>query len=285
VSRNPLPLYHQVYLLLRQRLTAGGFPAGAAMPGENALAAEYGVSRLTMRRSLEALEAEGLIERRQGKGTFAVDRGWVDAPQPSADMDSLMRHLASMGMQTQVRLLSLEAEPASAAVAAHLELEPGALVHRSVRVRSHGGLPFSYLVTVVPGDIGARIREKDLNSRPLLAIFRELGVRVARAEQSFSAALADPQAAAALDVPVGSALLSLRRLVRDDAGRPVEWLHALYRPDRYEYRMDVQAHDTQGEPDWLPSGAATAAPARRKARPAQARPAQARPAKASAAHS
>ncbi|WP_033840142.1 UTRA domain-containing protein, partial [Bordetella bronchiseptica] len=55
--------------------------------------------------------------------------------------------------------------------------------------------------------------------------------------------------------PVGSALLSLQRLVRDDAGRPVEWLHALYRPDRYEYRLDMQAHDTPGQPTWLPAGA------------------------------
>ncbi|WP_291376049.1 GntR family transcriptional regulator, partial [Achromobacter sp. UBA5777] len=69
---SPLPLYHKVYLLLKQRLEAGGFATDRAMPGENALAAEYGVSRLTIRRSLDALAADGLIERRQGRGTFAA---------------------------------------------------------------------------------------------------------------------------------------------------------------------------------------------------------------------
>lgn len=272
MSKNPLPLYHQVYLLLKQRLAGGGFAGEAPMPGENALAAEYGVSRLTIRRSLDALEADGLIERRQGRGTFAADRkGWVDAPQAGAGMDALMQHLSNMGMQTQVKLVSLAVMPAPAAVAAAMELAPGASVQHSVRVRSYEGVPFSHLETYVPGDIGARIRKADLNSRPLLAIFRELGVRVARAEQSISAELADPQLAAALEVPVGSALLTLRRLVRDDAGRPVEWLLARYRPDRYEYRMDMQAHETRGEPNWLPAGVsapgAVPLPSRASARP------------------
>jgi len=257
VSDNPLPLYHQVYLLLKQRLSAGGFSTDTAMPGENALAAEYGVSRLTVRRSLEALEREGLIVRRQGRGTFAADRGSFGEPQPSSDMDALMQHLADMGMQTQVKLVSLDIEAASSAVAASMELDVGAVVHRSVRIRSYDGLPFSYLTTYVPDDIGRQIARADLGTRSLLAIFRDLGLKVARAEQAISASLADPLAAAALEVSVGSALLSLRRLVRDASGRPIEWLHALYRPDRYEYRLDMQAHDTQGEPHWLPSGVFT----------------------------
>ncbi|OZI77764.1 GntR family transcriptional regulator [Bordetella genomosp. 12] len=255
MADSPLPLYHKVYLLLKQRLQAGGFAPLAALPGENALAAEYGVSRLTIRRSLEALEADGLIERRQGRGTFASAQSAAHGTQHSSDMDSLMAHLARMGMQTQVRLLALDTLAAPPQVAAHLELAPGAPVQCAVRVRSHAGLPFSYLTTYVPQAIAQAITQADLMSKPLLAIFRDLGIQAARAEQTLSAVLADPEAAAALDVPVGSALLSLQRLVRDASGRPVEWLHALYRPDRYEYRMDMQAHDMPGQPTWLPAGA------------------------------
>lgn len=254
---SPLPLYHKVYLLLKQRLEAGGFATDSAMPGENALAAEYGVSRLTVRRSLDALASDGLIERRQGRGTFAVAPATFGAPQHGAGIDALMAHLARMGMHTQVRLLELDTAPATPLVAARLELPPGALVQRAVRVRSHEGQPFSYLTTFVPDDIGRRIHRKDLGAKPLLAIFRDLGVHVARAEQSISAVLAEPGIAELLDVPVGSALLSLHRLVRDASGRPVEWLHARYRPDRYEYRMDMQAHDMPGQPTWLPAPVAT----------------------------
>ena len=116
MSDSPLPLYHKVYLLLKQRLLAGGFAPDTAMPGENALAAEYGVSRLTIRRSLDALEAEGLVERRQGRGTFAALPAPLSAPQRSTDIDALMEHLARMGMHTQVRLLELGTTPAASAI-------------------------------------------------------------------------------------------------------------------------------------------------------------------------
>ncbi|MEN4922922.1 GntR family transcriptional regulator [Achromobacter spanius] len=256
MSASPLPLYHKVYLLLKQRLLAGGFAMDAAMPGENALAAEYGVSRLTIRRSLDALQSDGLIERRQGRGTFPARPAKQQSTPRDAGIDALMAHLARMGMHTQVRLLELDTAPAGPLVAARLELAVGAPVQRAVRVRSHEGEPFSHLTTFVPDEIGRRILREDLGSKPLLAIFRDLGVRVAHAEQSISAVLAEPDVAEPLDVPVGSALLSLHRVVRDESGRPVEWLHAQYRPDRYEYRMNMQAHDLPGQPTWLPAAVA-----------------------------
>lgn len=255
---SPLPLYHKVYLLLRQRLLDGVYDTEAPLPGENALAQEYDVSRLTVRRALAALATEGLISRRQGRGTFAQATAQLSAPQQGATVDALMAHLARMGMRTQVKLLDLAVEPATPAVAARLEVQVGAPVHRSLRVRSHQGEPFSYLRTYVPDAIGRRISRKALGSKPLLQIFSELGIRISGAEQSINAVLADPQAAEALDVPVASALLHIRRLVRDAGGRPVEYLDARYRPDRFEYRLDMAAHETAGAPVWLPAGIGTA---------------------------
>jgi GntR family transcriptional regulator len=251
---SPLPLYHKVYLLLRQRLLDGVYDTDEPLPGENALAQEYGVSRLTVRRALDTLSSEGLVSRRQGRGTFAQAPSQLSAPQQGATVDALMAHLARMGMRTQVKLLDLSVEPAPATVAARLEVTAGSPVHRSLRVRSHQGEPFSYLLTYVPDTIGRRISRKALGSKPLLQIFGELGIRVSGAEQSISAVLADPAAAEALEVPVASALLNIRRLVRDTAGRPVEYLDARYRPDRFEYRLDMAAHETSGTPVWLPAG-------------------------------
>ncbi|ANN65111.1 GntR family transcriptional regulator [Bordetella bronchialis] len=251
---SPLPLYHQVYLLLRQQLLDGTYAPDAPLPGENALAQDYGVSRLTVRRALDALAAEGLVSRRQGRGTFAQPPSQLSAPQQGATVDALMAHLARMGMSTQVRLLELAVEPATPAVAARLEVEPGSPVHRSLRVRSHHGEAFSYLQTHVPDAIGRRISRKALGSKPLLQIFGELGIRVSGAEQAVTAVLADAAAAEALGVPVASALLNIRRLVRDVDGRPIEYLDARYRPDRFEYRLDMAAHETAGAPVWLPAG-------------------------------
>ncbi len=254
MTTSPLPLYHKVYLLLKQKLSTQGFPVELPMPGETTLATEYGVSRLTIRRSLQALQAEGLIERRQGRGTFVTAGYPLTRPHRDSNMDALMTHLADMGMQTKVRLLEQTNVAAPLDVAQRMGLAPGTQVHFARRVRSYENAPFSLLTTYVPKDLGQRISRRDLGSKPLLTIFRELGVQIAGAEQSLSATLADPLCAEPLDVPVGSALLRVRRAVRDVSGRVVEYLDAVYRPDRYEYRMEMQAHETPGSPTWLPCG-------------------------------
>ena len=71
-ERTVTPLYHQVYLALRQKILNGECDPKIALPGEHQLAAKYGVSRVTVRRTLEALELEGLVSRRRGIGTFPV---------------------------------------------------------------------------------------------------------------------------------------------------------------------------------------------------------------------
>src|SRR5690606_25875060 len=80
---------------------------------------------------------------------------------------------------------------------------------------------------------------RELAKKPILLLLEESGVRVGHATQSISARLADAQVAPLLGVAVGSALLAVRRLIHDEAGRPVQWLHGLYRPDRYEYQMQL----------------------------------------------
>jgi GntR family transcriptional regulator len=75
---------------------------------------------------------------------------------------------------------------------------------------------------------------------------------VASAEQTVGATVADVETAAALAVPAGTALLRLVRIVRDERGRLVEWLEALYRPDRYTYRMELKRSDQNGIPQWTP---------------------------------
>jgi GntR family transcriptional regulator len=241
-----LPLYHQVYLLLRQRLEAGQFDRDTPMPGENALAAEYGVSRLTLRRSLAQLEAEGLISRRQGRGTYPSGDAALARPQRSDDIDSLLAHLADMGEHSEVHLLSVEMQSAPPEVARELELAAEARVQKSLRVRSHGGQPFSHLITWVPEDIALRYTRQDLATRPLLRIFRSLGIKLAAVEQSISAVLADLDTAGDLQVSIGSPLLAIHRVVRDERGRVVEYLQAVYRPDRYEYRMNLSAQEIEG---------------------------------------
>lgn len=231
------PLHHQVYVVLRQQILDGHFNAGEAMPSEHKLEEIFGVSRVTVRRALDRLASEGLIVRSHGKGTFA--QPVITPPLIHANLRGMLENLLAMGLKTQVELLAFEYVPASADIAATLELEAGVLVQRAVRVRSHETIPFSFLTTHVPEQIGRTYSQADLLERPLLALLEKAGVRVAEADQSITAKLADSHTAPRLNVELGAALLCIRRVVRDQTGKPVEVLEALYRPDIYEYQMKM----------------------------------------------
>lgn len=248
----------KLYLVLRDGLRSGAVRPGDRLPSEPELAARHGVSRVTVRRALDVLAMEGLIERRPGSGTFA--RAAL-GPQPiTGDVANLVAHIAEMGRATTVRLLAFAYEPAPAPVAAALRLPEGARVQVSRRVRLIDGAPFSHLVTHVPEAIGRAYAEGDLATTPLLSLLERSGITVERATQTMTAALAGPEVAESLGVEVGAPLLSVVRTVYDAAGRGVEHLAALYRPDRYAFRMDLVR---EGAPDaraWAPVFAQTFSP-------------------------
>lgn len=255
VSTNPLPLYHRVYLLLRQRLTSGQFELSTAMPSEHSLASEYSVSRLTIRRALQQLETEGLVLRIQGKGTFPTADNVLTRPHQSQDIDSLLAHLTKMGAQTEVALLSCTYEKPTAHIAYKLDIDKEMQVQKSIRVRSFDGRPFSYLTAYIPENISQLYDSQCLSNLPLLEMLRNAGIQIKSAEQSISALIAEPHIAKALEVPMGAPLLSVRRLVRDNHGKSVEYLSAVYRPDRYEYRMKLSEREAFGENSWVSSNA------------------------------
>jgi GntR family transcriptional regulator len=255
----------RLYLLLRDQITSGRLPSGARLPGEPVLAAEHGLARVTVRRALDLLAGEGLVLRRPGSGTFV--RGPDGARPVIGDLPNLLSGLIAMGRATGVRLLSFAYVAAPAAIAEALVLEPGERVQRSVRVRLIDGQPFSYLTTHVPERVGLSYSEADLAATPLLSLMERSGVTADRATQAIGATLAGPEVAQALDLDVGSALIDLTRVVFDPSGRGIEHLHALYRPDRYAFQMDLVRTGAAGERRWTPAAARPAKPEHRTGKP------------------
>jgi GntR family transcriptional regulator len=226
----------RVYLALRERIAGGRLAPGSVLPGEHRLAAELGVSRVTVRSALEALAAEGLVERRVGAGAVVREPEAAAGGRVAADMAALIPRIEEIG-RTSVRLLAFGYGPAPAAAARALGLAEGAEVQSATRVRSLGGRAFSHLVTHVPAEIAAGYSEADLATTPLFQLLERSGVRLAEADQRVTATLAGPETAEALGVPTGAPLLSLTRTVRDAEGRGVEHLSALYRPDVFALEM------------------------------------------------
>jgi GntR family transcriptional regulator len=252
----PLPKYHQVYLVLREKLAEGRFAAG--VPGEVHLMKEFGVARVTVRRALERLVADGLIERSPGRGTVALPP--VNPPgtpgRQRAQLTGLLENIVNMGLRTSVKVLQCEVLPASEQVARQLAIAAGAPVQKAVRVRSTREGPMSHITTHVPQAIAHGFGRRELAKKPILMLIEESGVEIGRATQTISAKLADAGVARLLGVDVGSALLAVQRLVFDVDERPVQWLQGLYRPDRYQYEMQLSRVGGIDAKVWVSTGLA-----------------------------
>ena len=239
----PLPKYHQIYLVLREQLQEGRFDQDG-VPGEHALAEQFDVARITIRKAMEMLVADGLVSRRPGLGTWPLRAPSVPAgqaaasPQQKAHLTGLLENIVNMGLRTSVRVLDSALVSAPPSVAESLDIPAGAPVHKSLRVRSTEVGPLSHITTYVPQAVADFTRE-DLEREPLLMLLEAAGVEFGGATQTISARLADAQVARHLDVAVGSALLAVTRLVRDVNERPVQLLQGLYRPDRYQYQLQL----------------------------------------------
>lgn len=247
-AASPLPLYHKIYMVLRERLEEGAFPAETPMPSEHELAAEFGVSRITIRRALDELTRSGLIARHRGRGTFPIAQH-VSRPLRT-DISGLMESLELMGRNTSVQLLEFGYVHAPAAIADGLEIAPGEEVQKAVRVRRHDGRPVSYLTTHVLAELGRRFAPADLETTPLLSLLAKSGVEVTAAYQTITACMADAAAAEQLEVEIGAPLLSVVRVMRDQRDRPVEHIRALYRPDLYEFKMSMSREVGSDRMSW-----------------------------------
>jgi GntR family transcriptional regulator len=263
----PLPKYHRIYLVLREQLQDGGFADG--LPGELALMAQFGVARVTVRRALAQLAGEGLIARERGRGTRPV--GWAATATAGGErrvptqLTGLLENLVSMGVRTSVKVLDARMVPAAPDVARALALAAGDPVQKAVRVRSTRQGPIAHLTTFVPAVVAQRFGARELATKPILLLLEAAGVKVGRAVQTISARSADASVAAQLDVALGSALLAVRRLIYDEHERPVQWLHGLYRPDRYEYEMELSAAGDIDARVWVGRDEATPGPVNSRA--------------------
>jgi len=251
-DRLPTPLYHQVYLVLRNKILSGDYGFDETVPGEQETTEMFGVSRITAKRALNELADGGFVKRERGRGTRVIYR--APTPPVEASVEGLLENLLTMGLETQVDLLSFDYVKPNTDITRILQCGDDCQVQRAVRVRRLEGEPFSFLTTYVPENIGRSYTRDDLASRPLLSLLERSGVVIGRAEQTITATLADAEVSQALGLELGSPLLSIRRIVFDQGETPVEYISALYRPDRYQYRMKLSRVGGGSSRSWSMAG-------------------------------
>lgn len=246
-----VPLYHQIYLILRERIIEGHYDT-KPLPGELVLAEQFSVSRVTMRRALQDLVKEGLVARGRGKGTFVKPR--TESRNSSIGQSQLLSasamRLQASGDSSDLQLITSKRILPPPDIATLLHLPSDAIVEKLIRIRQLDGQPVAHLTSFIPQDLSGRICRRRLREFPILVLLEEAGVKVAKARQTISARLADASVAYALGVPVGAPLLAISRVAYDENGRPVQVLKGLYRPDRYDYRIELSRKQAKGQSSW-----------------------------------
>lgn len=223
-------------MVLRDEIVRGAYSSGS-LPKEEALCERFGVSRITVRRALADLAAQGLVERRHGRGTFVLEGGLPAArARPSLSFVDSLRQTAN---DTQVQVLLVEQIEAPADVAAMLQLTPGEKAVHAIRLRSIDGTPVMLTDAWVPAKLGKQLTPTSLRKKALYEILLTQGVRFGRVIQEITAEVSDPARAQLLQLEVGVPLLKVVRVLHDIQAVPVEYIAVTMTPERSRILMDI----------------------------------------------
>ena len=232
--RAPTPVFLQIRGQLEEKIRRMQLVPGEALPSERRLAEKLGVSRLTVRRAYDELVAKGMLERRQGSGTYVARR----LEQPLSVLTGFSEDMRSRGMEPGSRWVEKSEGPATPEEALALSLAPGELVVRLGRVRLADGRPMALEYAVLPKALVGDARAiKD----SLYAHLRQRGLIPVRALQRLRAVAASEREAQLLGVPTGAPLLYIERISYLESGRPLEFTRSHYRGDRYDFLAELKA--------------------------------------------
>ena len=237
----PVPLYHQLELQLRAAIEDGRYQPGDQMPTEAALQQQFGISRVTVRTALKRLEEDGLITTYQGRGTFVTSEAGAAGRivRNPADLLSFEDDLLHQSGPPAVELLSVEAYPASTALAEKLEVVEGTELLRIRRLGSVGGAPLWLETRHLHPDYESQVDDEVLRSPSVTALLGTLtGRHIESSRLRISAGAATSEQARLLAITPGDPVLINEFTVRAD-GRPVEAARAIFRGDRYAFAIEV----------------------------------------------
>ena len=227
-----VPLYMQLVQLLQRVIEEGVLKTGDQLPSERELVERYDVSRITASNALHELVRSGLVYRKQGLGTFVAQPRIRDLSGFASFSDDMRER----GLMPSSRLLALESLLPDEEVCKRLSLAPGALCIRLARVRLANEEPVAIENTYIPADLCPGLENEELEKGSLYEVFRRrYGLRPAWAEGIIEAARVDEEQAALLDLQPGEPVLSIWRVTYDENYVALEWVHSVYRADRFSF--------------------------------------------------
>lgn len=233
--------YQEIAESLRSRISAGDFPAGRLLPSESELSQEHHVSRVTVRKALDALREQGLIDSRQGFGWFVATD---PLRQTLARLGTLEAQLEESGVKPERKVIEFGFVRSPRIVAEKLQSKTVLQVRR---LNLADGSPFARVTVWVPEDLAGELSRAAVERS---SFYENLPVAIGSAVQTIGAAAATEDDAALLEIPVGSPVLRCTRLTHSIDGRAVLFSEFVFPAHRTEFVVDLP----QAEPSMAPTG-------------------------------
>jgi len=236
-SDGVLPLYLRIKETLKAHILDGEYGVGDQLPSESQLRAAFGVSRVTVRQALQALQDEQLIESIQGKGHFVCR---AKAVQNLSRLEGLRESVAAAGLEVRSRVIGASECAADARVAAVFGLARGAPIVELRRVRFINRQPASLDVSYFLPDVGRRLMHADLANRDVFDILEnDFGIPLRAAEITIEVGRATEEIVRHLEMKPGDPVLRIERLTLTLDGDPLDFEYVYARGDSYQFRVRV----------------------------------------------
>jgi GntR family transcriptional regulator len=209
---------------------------GDRLPPERELSAVCGVSRMTLRRALDELAAEGRIVRRQGRGTFVARPRMVR----QLSMKSFTEEMRQLGRAPSSRVLDFRRLRANGLQARQLRLPVGDPIVRFTRLRLADGEPIGVETTCVAADLVPGLKEPDLDGSWYELLARRYSVHILRGQSMIEPAVLGDREGRTLETAVGSPAFRIQTSTFAASGRVIDFEVDIYRGDRYSLTADLR---------------------------------------------
>lgn len=233
-----VPVYHQLKVILSDRIRQGALRPDDPLPSEHQLAAEFGVSRATVRKALLELQRDGLVHTRRGKGTFVAK---PKLEQSLFRFYALGRDLKNRGLALTTKVLRRLEAPLPVDIAERLRRSPGEPSVFIERLRLVDGAPLALERSHIVGEARGPLLSADVASRSIYDIVEDAcGQRILKAEEYLEPVVLDEFEARLLRSAAGRPAFHIERFTYLDEVRPFELRRSLVRGDRFRFYTELR---------------------------------------------
>ncbi len=233
---SPIPLHVQIEEQLRIEIMSEQYQKGVKLPNEMDLSKQLGISRSTLRQSINKLVYEGLLARKKGVGTFAQKTSIFSKAQ---NWLSFSQEMKALGITTKNYELHLSWVKPTEELCLFFDIKEDVKVLKLERLRGRAEYPFVYFISYFNPRIGLTGNEDF--SRPLYEILGQDYNSIAKlSKEEISAISADAILAEKLEIKTGEPILKRKRFVFDPGSRPLEWNVGYYKADSFTYTLEFE---------------------------------------------